>query len=221
MSPLHDTAKEANGSVSTVTATTPLPTAVVEAKRRGRPPRAIEASAPAPTKPPRPPLTPTTVAGKASPRARQVAAVVLEVLAGQRTPTQAAQELEIVPVRYYQLETRALAGLLTGCEPAVRGRQAASPDEQQMKAECERLRQEAARSAAELTRVQTLIRTARSAFGLRPPAPPATVKPGKDGRPGRQRKPRVRALRLAKLLKPETAATPTPAGSTTSVPAGG
>src|SRR6516225_4436120 len=46
----------------------------------------------------------------ASRQARRVAAMVLEVLAGGRTPAEAAQALELLVLRYYQLETRALHG---------------------------------------------------------------------------------------------------------------
>src|SRR5436190_1278627 len=48
--------------------------------------------------------------------ASQVAACVLEVLAGVRTPAEAAGELGVSLPRYYQLEQRALQGLVQGCE---------------------------------------------------------------------------------------------------------
>jgi len=55
--------------------------------------------------------------------ARRLATLILEVLAGGRTPTEAAQALEISVPRYYQLEGRALRGLVAACEPRPRGRQ--------------------------------------------------------------------------------------------------
>src|SRR5207237_1267514 len=58
---------------------------------------------------------------EASRQARRLAAMVLEVLAGARTPTEAAQALELCVPRYYQLESRALRGLLAACEPAPPG----------------------------------------------------------------------------------------------------
>ena len=41
-----------------------------------------------------------------------MAVVILEVLAGRRTPAEAAALLGVGPPRYYQLETRALQGLV-------------------------------------------------------------------------------------------------------------
>src|ERR1051326_9221683 len=57
----------------------------------------------------------------ASREARQVAAAILEVLAGARTPGQAAQALGVSLQRYFQLETRAMQALVTGCEARPRG----------------------------------------------------------------------------------------------------
>jgi hypothetical protein len=45
--------------------------------------------------------------------ARRLAAAVLEVLAGVRSPSDAARVLGLSLARYYQLEQRALAGLVT------------------------------------------------------------------------------------------------------------
>src|SRR5437016_8602295 len=59
---------------------------------------------------------------EASRQARRVAAMVLEVLAGARTPTGAAQALEVSVPRCCQLETRGLRGLLAACEPIPKGR---------------------------------------------------------------------------------------------------
>ena len=44
--------------------------------------------------------------------AKQLAAAILEVLAGARTPTEAALALNLSVPRYYQLETQALRGLV-------------------------------------------------------------------------------------------------------------
>src|SRR5580658_5780818 len=54
--------------------------------------------------------------------AQRQAAVILEVLAGARTPTQAAAALSVSVPRYYQMETRALRGLVEACEAKPRGR---------------------------------------------------------------------------------------------------
>jgi len=60
----------------------------------------------------------------ASATARRQASAILEVLAGMRTPTQAAEALGVSLPRYYVLETRAVQGILLACEPRSIGRQA-------------------------------------------------------------------------------------------------
>jgi len=51
-------------------------------------------------------------------RARTAAALILEVLAGLRTPGEAAETLGLSLPRYYHLEERAIAGLTAACAPA-------------------------------------------------------------------------------------------------------
>ena len=60
-------------------------------------------------------------AAEHSREAKQRAAAILEVLAGARTPTAAAQALGVSLTRYYLLEEKALVGLLAACEPQPRG----------------------------------------------------------------------------------------------------
>src|SRR6516164_5338069 len=81
-------------------------------------------------------------------RAKKVAAAILEVLAGVRTPTEAATALELTVPRYYQLEAQALCGLLEACElkPQGRGRRA--------KSEVDTLRKQNQHLQRELTRHQ-------------------------------------------------------------------
>lgn len=55
--------------------------------------------------------------------AKRLAAVVLDVLAGSRTPPQAAETLGVSLPRFYQLEARAVGGLIAACESRPRGRQ--------------------------------------------------------------------------------------------------
>jgi hypothetical protein len=126
--------------------------------------------------------------------ARRLAAAVLEVLAGQRTPGQAALALGLSLPRYYQVEGRALRGLVEACEPRPKGR-AASAAEQQLAA----LRRERERLQRELARQQALLRLAQRAVGLPAPVAAAT----KEGRRPRRRRPRVRALQVAARLQAE------------------
>ena len=59
----------------------------------------------------------------ASREARRLAAAILEVLAGARTPTEASSSLGLSLPRYYQVECQALRGLVAACEARPRGRQ--------------------------------------------------------------------------------------------------
>lgn len=127
-----------------------------------------------------------------------MAAAILEVLAGLRTPPQAAEALTVSLPRYYQLEARGLKGLLDACEPKPKGRQANPLKQmQEIQRENERLRQD-------VSRQQTLVRAAQRAVGLNAPAPPAAKEVGKKTR---KRKRVVRALSLAARLKQEAAET--------------
>src|SRR5437773_11222273 len=78
--------------------------------------------------------------------ARGLAAAILEVLAGLRTPTAAADGLGLSLVRYYQVEAKALRGLLAACEPAAKGRQP-NPDKElaQLRHDNQRLQREVGR----------------------------------------------------------------------------
>src|SRR5260370_40572180 len=59
----------------------------------------------------------------ASTEAKRLAAAILEVLAGARTPTEAAQVLALSLPRYYLLEARALHGIGPGVGlPTLRSR---------------------------------------------------------------------------------------------------
>jgi hypothetical protein len=137
----------------------------------------------------------------ASPEARRLAAAILEVLAGTQLPSEAARGLGLSLARYYQLELRAVAGLVAACEGRRRGRGGApGHDLAALRRECERLRRECARQ-------QALVRAARKAVGLTcsPAAPP----PAEAGR--KRRRPTARALKMAALLQPPDGP-PSPAG---------
>ena len=49
------------------------------------------------------------------------AAVILEVLAGERSTSSAAALIGVSPVRYYAIESRAIAGLIAACAPRPAG----------------------------------------------------------------------------------------------------
>src|SRR5688572_31403059 len=133
----------------------------------------------------------------APPQAKVVAAAILDVLAGGRTPLQAAESLGISQPRYYALEVRALDGLVKACEPRPKGRV------REPRKEVEGLRREVERLKRELDRRQALIRAAHRTVGLAPPPP-------KVDKRRRKRRPAVRALKAAAVLRsaPPAAATP-------------
>src|SRR5271154_3823206 len=128
--------------------------------------------------------------------AKQRAAAILEVLAGGRTPRQAAQALGLSLGRYYLLEDKALAAVVAACEPQPRG---PSPDGARrvasLQRECERWQRECARQ-------QALVRAAQRTIGLAAPPPPVA----KDKAKKRRRRPVVRALAAAQRLREEPAA---------------
>ena len=136
-------------------------------------------------------------------QAKRLAAAILEVLAGARTPTEAATALGLSVPRYYQMEAQALRGLLAACEPKPRGRV------RTVETEVKTLSKENQRLQRELTRHQALARAAQRAVGLPPPA--AVVH--KAGKKPRQRRV-ARALSVAQRLQHETM--PTTATPTTS-----
>jgi hypothetical protein len=127
--------------------------------------------------------------------AQRLAAAILEVLAGVRTPRQAAEALGLSQARYFQLETRAMQGLVAGCESRPRG-PGRSVDQ-----ELAALRRQHERLERELSRQQTLVRLAQRNIGLPPPKAAADKPGGKDKSKKRQRRPVVRALRAAEVLQ--------------------
>ena len=134
--------------------------------------------------------------------------MVLEVLAGTRTPGEAAASLAVSLPRYYQLEARAFQGLVAACEPLPQGRQNTSERQViSLRRDLERLKREHARQ-------QTLVRAAQRTLGL--PSPTKPDRPGKvepNGKPKRVRRPTARALKAVRLLRSDLADAPIgPAG---------
>lgn len=131
--------------------------------------------------------------------ARKIAVLVLEVLGGQRTPTDAATALGVSTTRYYGLESQALEGLVTACEPRRRG-----PGKSMAK-EVERLKRQVDHLEKELARRQALLRLSHRAVGI-PAARPTRQVPANDAKDETKRKRRrkratARALRAARQLR--------------------
>lgn len=141
----------------------------------------------------------------ASRNARLLAAAILEVLGGARTPADASAALGLSLPRYYQVEQQALRGLTAACEPRPKGRQT-RPDH-----EASKLRRENARLRRDVLRQQALVRAVQRSVGLAPPAPSAAKAAGK-----RRRRPQARGLAVAARLRAgaeDNAASATAAGA--------
>ena len=130
---------------------------------------------------------------KGTAEARRIAAAILEVLGGIRLPSDAAAALGISVPRYYQLEIRALNGLVEACEPRAIGRV------RTVESELAAALHEVACLKRECSRQQALVRLAQRTVGLSAPQPP---KPGPKGL-RKRRSPTVRALRAVAALKSE------------------
>jgi hypothetical protein len=130
----------------------------------------------------------------------RIAVAILEVLAGTRSPAEAATALKISLPRYYILETRALEGMVAACEPKPLGKQ---PSPQTRIAALERELQQVRHECA---RQQALVRAAQRSVGL----PAAETQKGKtssprDCRGRKKRRPAVRALKAADTLRSRVA----------------
>lgn len=125
--------------------------------------------------------------------ARKTAALILEVLGGIRTPTDAAKALGVSTQRYYGLEAQALEGLIQACERRGPGRQRTTGGH------IAALEAKVAQLERECARRQALIRVSQRTLGLAKPAEPAPAERGK-----RRRRPAVRALKAAAELDKST-----------------
>lgn len=154
--------------------------------------------------------------------ARRLCAVILEVLGGARTPTDAAGVLGISAARYYVLEARGLRGLLKACQRRSKGRRRSA------EFELLHIRKELRRVESERDRLGALLRASQRTLGLSAPAK-ASARPG-SGRDGakltvgkrRARRAQVRALRAARSLvasTPSVEVSPPAASSEASSPA--
>lgn len=148
--------------------------------------------------------------------AQRVAAAILEVLAGVRTPTEAAAAVGLSVPRYYLWEQRALEGLVRACEPRPVGK---AVSERQRIAILEK---EVARLRQDCTRQQALVRASQRTIGLVPSGQPAAKAPAKPdgkaagtvvGKAKRRRRPLPRALKAAAALQAMPAESETPGDS--------
>jgi hypothetical protein len=131
-----------------------------------------------------------------SKEANRIAVAILEVLAGARSPAEAAEALKISLPRYYILEARALEGMVAACEPKPLGKQPS------LETRIASLEKELQRAHRQCARQQALVRVAQRSVGL-----PATdtrkgkTSPKRDRKGRKKRRPTVRALKAADTLR--------------------
>jgi hypothetical protein len=123
-------------------------------------------------------------------KAKQGAAVILEVFAGIRGAQEAGEALGISPNRYYQLEARALQAMVNALEPKPRGRRRRPEDE------IAKLRAETQRLEREVSRLTSLVRASRRTLGI---SSPSTSKKGSKSK-GRSNKRGHRGRKVIAIL---------------------
>jgi hypothetical protein len=136
------------------------------------------------------------------------AAIVLEVLAGMRTPSEAASVLGLSVSYYYLLERKALQGLLDGCQPQPKGVPGPGLERQ-----LARLQKKLDKSRQECLRQASLVRATERAMGLpavAKPVGPSKADSGKQGKKTKRRRPTIRAMRAAKTLRENSSLEETP-----------
>lgn len=134
---------------------------------------------------------PSTI--RASKRARQITMVVIEAFAGELGTTEAAERLGISLSRYYQLETRALGGMMAALEPRPRG-PGKTPER-----EIQTLQGEKKALEKELRRHQSLLRAAHRGVGL-----PARLPKGASSKPQRRARRGSRGRTVLQTIRPRT-----------------
>lgn len=137
--------------------------------------------------------------------AQRLAATILEVLAGVYTPIQAAEALAISLPRYYQLEARALEGLVAALAPRPMGKQPSLENRVKL------LEKELAAARRQCARQEALVRVTQRTLGLSIAAQAKSTSPARDANGRKKRRPTVRALKAARVLEaraqaPDTAA---------------
>jgi hypothetical protein len=159
--------------------------------KKAAPSRSKAASSPSTTKQ-------HALAAETLSQAQRFAATILEVLGGLRSPPEAAEALAVTLPRYYQLEARALEGLVAALAPRPKGKQPSL----QLRITALEKQLEAARR--QCSRQEALVRVTQRALGMATAAKPS--EPPRDARGRKKRRPTVRALKAARTLHTQSEA---------------
>ena len=127
--------------------------------------------------------------------AQKLAALILECLAGVRAPPAAAQLLGIALPRYYQLEARALQGLVAALAPRPRGKQ------QSLENRVKTLEKELEAALRAAARQEALVRVTQRSLGLAAQVKSTAPQPSSNGKRRKPRRPMARAMKAAKTLR--------------------
>ncbi|MDA1195943.1 MAG: hypothetical protein O2894_12260 [Planctomycetota bacterium] len=137
----------------------------------------------------------TSLAGSGS--ARKSVVIILEALSGEIGTSQAAEVLGVSLSRYYQLEVRALQGMLKALEPRKRGMQKTPQREiVGLKAQKQQLEKD-------LRRHQSLLRAANRSLGLSSARRPKASSKGRSAKRGVRGKTVLETLRRGDLEEKE------------------
>jgi hypothetical protein len=143
-----------------------------------------------------PPAVKETSPPAATPsEAQRLAATILECLAGVRAPPAAAELLKISLPRYYQLEARALGGLVAALAPRPKGKQPS------LENRVKQLEKELAAAQRACARQEALVRVTQRSLGLAALSKPKAPPPAANGKRRQPRQPMVRALKAAQALR--------------------
>lgn len=105
-------------------------------------------------------MSASNAAPMGSKEARRNVALILEALGGLRSTAQAAEAMDVSMARYYELERRAVQGMVTALEPRKPGRQVT------LESQVKKLEEEVDRLSGELMRYQTLHRASQRVIGV-------------------------------------------------------
>jgi hypothetical protein len=136
--------------------------------------------------------------------AQRLAATILEVLAGMRSPPEASQALAISLPRYYQLEARALEGLVAALAPQPLGKQPSLENRVKL------LEKQLAAAHRQCARQEALVRVTQRTLGLSLATPAKSAAAERDPLGRKKRRPMVRALKASRALHTQAAAQDAP-----------
>jgi hypothetical protein len=143
----------------------------------------------------KPPVKRTLRAATTPSEAQRLAATILEVLAGMRSPPEASQALAISLPRYYQLEARALEGLVAALAPRPKGKQPTLENRVKV------LEKELAAAHRQCARQEALVRVTQRTLGFSLAAPAKSASPARDANGRQKRRPTIRALKAARAFE--------------------